>query len=83
VAAGYPEEVLDMSARTKLGLVLLGAGALVAGTNAWAARAYPDQWGGPNIGGGFIQLLAYTAMATGVGFLVAAAVRRKRNRPAS
>ena len=72
-----------MSVRTKLGILLFGAGALVAGTNVWAAQTYPDQWGGPNIGGGFIQLLAYATMATGVGFLVAAAVRHKRNRPAS
>jgi hypothetical protein len=71
-----------MSVRTKLGLLLLGAGALVAGANAWTARAYPDQWGGPNIGGGFIQLLAYAAMAAGAGLLVAAAVHRRRDRSA-
>jgi hypothetical protein len=70
-----------VSVRTKVGLLLLGVGALVAGSNAWAARAYPDQWGGPNIGGGLIQLLAYAAMATGAGLLVAAAVHRRRNRP--
>lgn len=70
-----------MSRHTKLGLPLFTAGALVAIGNAWASRAYPEDWGGPNIGGGLIQLLAYAALVVGGGLLVAAMVTRRRSRP--
>lgn len=69
-----------MSIQAKIGLSLLVAGGLVALVNAWAFWAFPDQWGGPNIGGGFIQLLAYAAIVAGGTFLVAALLNRRRNR---
>jgi hypothetical protein len=69
-----------VSVYAKLGLSLLAVCALVAIANAWAFRAYPDQWGGPNIGGGLIQLLAYAGILAGAGFLVAAWVNRRRSR---
>jgi hypothetical protein len=54
--------------------------AVVAAGNAWAMRAFSEQWGGPNIGGGLIQLAAYAGMIVGAIFFVLAMARR-RERP--
>lgn len=81
VAATPGKRGPDVSRHAKIGLPLVTVGALVAVGNAWAFRAYPEDWGGPNIGGGLIQLLAYATLVVGGGFLVAAVVTRRRNRP--
>lgn len=70
-----------MSGYLKLGLWLFVPAAVVAGVNLWAMRAFPRQWGGPNIGGGMIQLLAYGVMLAGVVLVVVSvAGRRGRSR---
>jgi len=69
-----------MPTRTKVGLSLLVVCGLVALVNGWAFRTYPEDWGGPNIGGGFIQLLAYAGLIVGAALLVTAIAGRRRNR---
>ncbi|GAA1904108.1 hypothetical protein [Lapillicoccus jejuensis] len=68
----------------KPGRIAVGAGVVVLGivvasVNAWAFRAYPDSWGGPDIGGGFIQLCAYAAVVVGA-VLLARGLRGRRRR---
>ncbi|GIF98975.1 hypothetical protein Cci01nite_40690 [Catellatospora citrea] len=70
-----------MSLHTKLALSFFVPSAVVATVNAWAFRAFPEQWGGPNIGGGFIQLLAYAGMLVGVIFFVLAVMKKRRDKP--
>lgn len=70
-----------MSLYTKLALWLFVPSAVVAAGNWWAMRAFPDEWGGPNIGGGLIQLLAYAGMIVGAVFFVMAIVRRRGPAP--
>ncbi len=43
---------------------------------------YPEKWGGPNIGGGALLLLAYALVVTGLGLLAAAALGQRRRRHA-
>ena len=46
-----------MTWQLRLGLPLLAASLIGTGLNLWAREAFPNQWGGPNIGGGGLQLL--------------------------
>ena len=39
-------------------------------TFLWAQEAFPDQWGGPNIGGGALLLLFYVGVGVGIVFTV-------------
>lgn len=70
-----------MPLNLKFAIGLLVASALVAAGNAWAMRAFSQQWGGPNIGGGVIQLAAYTGIVVGAVLVVMVIVRRRRERP--
>ncbi|MEV6376042.1 hypothetical protein [Micromonospora musae] len=68
-------------------LVKLGAFAAVAGLvgaliNLWARQAFPEAWGGPNIGGGILQLLFYALIVGGVILAVAGGfAARQRDEP--
>jgi hypothetical protein len=55
-----------MSRKSRVGLVLLIVGALATMANVAAARVFPDSWGGPNIGGGCLQLLTLGVAGIGV-----------------
>ncbi len=63
--------------RLRLGTVIFVACAAGALINAWAFRAFPREWGGPNIGGGALQLLFYIGVVCSL-FLIASALRRSR-----
>ncbi|WP_328475023.1 hypothetical protein OHA21_17080 [Actinoplanes sp. NBC_00393] len=64
----------------KIGATVLVISLIGAAANLWAREAFPDQWGGPNIGGGMLQLLFYTGVLTGVTLIVIDLVRRRRGR---
>jgi uncharacterized membrane protein HdeD (DUF308 family) len=64
------------------GTIAIVAGVAGALVNLWAREEFPTRWGGPNIGGGFLQLLFYAAIVAGVTALIVVAVRgrlHKRN----
>lgn len=44
-----------------------------------AAELFPERWGGPNIGGGFIVLMAYIGVAAGLVHLTIAWRQRRRD----
>jgi hypothetical protein len=50
----------------RIGLIAGFIGLVGALVNLWARHAFPDRWGGPNIGGGVLQLLFYLLIAGGV-----------------
>ena len=54
----------------RTGATLVIGSALVILTNAAAARLYPAQWGGPNIGAGGINLLAVLGAVVGAVLVV-------------
>ena len=54
----------------KLGLVFLTVGILGAAANYAAAKAFPLQWGGPNIGGGMLQLVFFAGIVAGIAVIV-------------
>jgi hypothetical protein len=60
-------------------LLVAGATCTVIGLlgtliNFWAREQFPDHWGGPNIGGGLLQLLFYALIVAGLAIVVVAAV---------
>ncbi|WP_155373627.1 hypothetical protein [Catellatospora vulcania] len=65
-------------------LMWLGAIAAVVGVvgalvNFWASREFPSTWGGPNIGGGILQLLCYALILAGATLaIVGGLAARKR-----
>jgi uncharacterized membrane protein len=61
---------------TVIGLILVVFGVGSAAVNFWARQAFPDQWGGPNIGGGFLLLIS--AALTLVGLVLALIGLRRR-----
>ena len=65
--------------RLRLGVVIFALSAAGALINAWAFRAFPREWGGPNIGGGALQLLFYIGVIFSL-FLIGSAARRSRQR---
>jgi hypothetical protein len=54
-----------MSGLLKAGLVVLAVSVIGAAANLGAREAFPAQWGGPNIGGGMLQLLFYLGAFVG------------------
>jgi hypothetical protein len=64
------------------GSALLAASVTGAMVNLWARDAFPARWGGPNIGGGMLQLLFYAGALTGAVLIVTSLVRRRRDRGA-
>ena len=62
-------KAVDVSSATKIGIALLGVNLVTLGSIMWASMALPDQWGGPNIGGGLFTLVALTGAAVG-GYLI-------------
>ncbi len=52
--------------RPLTGLLVALVGVVGALANHLAARAFPDFWGGPNIGAGFLQLICYALVVLGV-----------------
>jgi hypothetical protein len=69
-----------MSFHQKLALSIFVPCAIVALANALAFRAFPERWGGPNIGGGFIQLIAYAGMAAGAVLFIVGTAKRRQHR---
>jgi uncharacterized membrane protein HdeD (DUF308 family) len=69
-----------MSRHLKVGLFLLTVGLAGAIANLWARGAFPERWGGPNIGGGLLQMMFYVAALSGAVLTAKAAVERRRNR---
>jgi hypothetical protein len=55
----------------KFGLIAGALGLIGALLNLWARHAFPDRWGGPNIGGGMLQLLCYLLIAGGIVLAIA------------
>lgn len=49
-----------------IGLVLVVLGVGSAAVNFWARQSFPDQWGGPNIGGGFLLLISAAITLAGL-----------------
>lgn len=64
----------------KSGIVLLLVGAAGAGVNLWARETFPSEWGGPNIGGGMLQMLFYGAILAGLIMTVIGSITARRNR---
>ncbi|WP_041832334.1 hypothetical protein [Actinoplanes sp. N902-109] len=64
----------------RLGCAAIGAGLVGALVNLWARHAFPDRWGGPNIGGGMLQLLCFLLIAAGAVLAVAGGVSARRGR---
>ncbi|MEU8327414.1 hypothetical protein [Micromonospora sp. NPDC048839] len=62
----------------KLGAFSAIAGLVGALVNIWARNEFPERWGGPNIGGGLLQLLFYTLIVVGVVLAVAGGVAARR-----
>ena len=65
---------------TWLGVVAAIVGVAGALVNLWARDAFPDQWGGPNIGGGFLQVLFYLLILGGVTLAVVGTILARRNK---
>lgn len=64
-----------MSSRA-VGHVLVGVGLGWVVVDRVLRRVVPQQWGGPNIGGGLILLVSYAAVVIGAVLVVAALVDR-------
>ena len=62
----------------RTGVVLFVGGVLVVGLNRLAAKVFPEQWGGANIGGGMIEMVAIVVGAIGLVLLLVAQVRKSR-----
>jgi hypothetical protein len=62
----------------KLGLVFLLVGILGTAANYAAAKAFPLQWGGPNIGAGMLQLLFYGGIVTGIVVIISGRSKGRR-----
>jgi hypothetical protein len=67
-----------MSGKSKVGVTLLIVGAVTLVANIAAAHVFPDYWGGPNIGGGCLQMLSLVAAITGVVLIIRGATQGKR-----
>lgn len=65
---------------TAAGLALLAVSLTGAVVNLWARDAFPDQWGGPNIGGGMLQLMFYGGALAGAALAVVGLARWRRDR---
>lgn len=76
------KEYSQMPPPSRAGLTLLVVSVIGVAGNLWARNAFPDQWGGPNIGGGFLQLMFYAGAVTGVALIVIGIARRRRDRRA-
>ena len=63
---------------SKLGLTVLIVGILGTAANYAAAKAFPNQWGGPNIGGGMLQLLFYAGIVAGAAVIVSGLIKARR-----
>ncbi|WP_144122817.1 hypothetical protein [Catellatospora sichuanensis] len=64
-------------------LIRLGAIAAVVGlvgalVNFWASREFPTTWGGPNIGGGILQLLFYGLILAGITLAIVGGLTGRR-----
>lgn len=64
--------ISGMMRRWILGNVLFAVGLLWIGSYRALRHIYPLTWGGPNIGGGALLLLAYVCTATGLGLALSA-----------
>ncbi|GGN98113.1 hypothetical protein GCM10010112_90910 [Actinoplanes lobatus] len=65
---------------TKAGLLALAVGLIGAAANLWAEEAFPVQWGGPNIGAGFLQLGFGACVVSGSVLTAVGLVKYWRNR---
>ncbi len=65
---------------TAAGAALLAVSLTGAVVNLWARDAFPDHWGGPNIGGGMLQLIFYGGVLTGVALAVVGLTKSRRDR---
>lgn len=68
-----------MSSSLKAGLLVLALSVIAAATNLLAREVFPNQWGGPNIGGGLLQLLFYVGALVGLVLTVMALVKDRGN----
>lgn len=71
-----------MQFQPKMGVWLLTVCAVGAIANFWASRAFPTKWGGPNIGGGLLQIVFYVGILVG-GVVIARSLmdtQRRRRR---
>ena len=68
-----------MSRYSVYGLSLLATSVVAAGVNLWARKAFPAQWGGPNIGGGLLMILFAIGAICGIVLIVKGVIDRKRN----
>jgi hypothetical protein len=57
--------VCDMGKLSRPGLVMITIGAVVVVLDFAARAAFPEQWGGENIGGGLLLLAAETVAVVG------------------
>ena len=57
---------------------MITVGILGTAANYAAAKAFPLQWGGPNIGGGMLQLLFYAGIVAGAAVIVSGLVKGRR-----
>lgn len=62
------------------GAALLAVSFTGAMVNLWAGDAFPEQWGGPNIGAGMLQLMFYAGALAGAVLVVMGLVKRQRGR---
>jgi hypothetical protein len=76
------EETSEMSTLLKIGIPVFVVSVVGASVNLWARSAFPDHWGGPNIGGGFLQLLFYIGGIAGVALIIAGFVTRSKDKTA-
>ncbi|MCE0537747.1 hypothetical protein LWF15_19835 [Kineosporia rhizophila] len=58
-------------------IVLLVCGIAGAVINEWAFRQFPETWGGPNIGGGALQVCFYAMILGGVVLLARVALSKR------
>lgn len=65
------------------GHTFLAAGLLWVACSKALASVYPLSWGGPNIGGGFVSLLAYFAIVLGVSRIISELIAARRRRAGS
>lgn len=66
--------------RLTLGLSLFVFGSATALVNWWAVAAFPEEWGGPNIGGGGLLLLSLVIAIGGLMLTGSALMRRRQGR---
>jgi hypothetical protein len=67
-----------MSRVLKIGVSAVVVGLIGAFVNNWAADAFPDTWGGPNIGGGILQLGFYALIVVGAVLALSGVVQALR-----